>query len=191
MWTSTLWNHSALPLQWGVVITASLVAAAFDARSRRIPNRLTGPLVLTGLIWATCLGGLAGLADATVACVAVALPFLILFVFAGGGAGDAKLMGAVATWLGITGGLLTLVCVTIAGGALAIVFATARGRLKPVMINLWTMITGMMVVAIGRERCTANSLLAPTDEKSHQMPYGIAIAVGVCAAAIVRFTWIG
>ena len=32
-------------LQWGVVISASLVAAAIDLRTRRIPNLLTAPAI--------------------------------------------------------------------------------------------------------------------------------------------------
>ena len=37
-------------LQWGVVIGASLAAAIFDLRERRIPNMLCGPLFIAGLI---------------------------------------------------------------------------------------------------------------------------------------------
>ena len=59
MWTMTLWNTDMPLIQWGVVIGASLVAATFDVAARRIPNRLTGPMLLTGLAWAIYSGGLA------------------------------------------------------------------------------------------------------------------------------------
>ena len=55
-------SASMTVLQWGVVIGASLLAALSDLRERRIPNALTFPLFVVGLIWAAWFGGLAGLA---------------------------------------------------------------------------------------------------------------------------------
>ena len=60
---TTLFHHEWLALQWSVVIGASLVGAAFDLRSRRIPNWLTFPVLLAGLVTACFWGGWAGLAD--------------------------------------------------------------------------------------------------------------------------------
>ena len=108
-------DTAAVLLQWGVVIGASLVAAAFDLQTRRIPNALTMPLLLAGLIRAIWLGRLLGLADAAAACFLLAMPFVLLFVFAGGGAGDAKLMGAIGAWLGLAQGMRVLLCVAAAG----------------------------------------------------------------------------
>ena len=50
--TLSLWNHPWAATQWGVVIGASLVAALVDARTFRIPNKLTFPLFGSGLVWA-------------------------------------------------------------------------------------------------------------------------------------------
>ena len=94
--------------QWGVVIGASLFAVVSDIRQRRIPNALTFPLLAVGLIWAACFGGLAGLLEALGACALLALPYVLLFIFVGGGAGDAKLMGAIGAWLGLRYGLVAL-----------------------------------------------------------------------------------
>ena len=44
MWALALWDSGIVPLQWGVVIGASLAAAFSDLRTRRIPNALTLPL---------------------------------------------------------------------------------------------------------------------------------------------------
>jgi prepilin signal peptidase PulO-like enzyme (type II secretory pathway) len=85
--------------QWGVVFGTSLAAAIFDLRSKRIPNALTIPLLVAGLVWATWIGGLSGLGNAAAACFLLALPYVFLFLFAKGGAGDAKLMGAIGAWL--------------------------------------------------------------------------------------------
>ncbi|MBM4028430.1 MAG: prepilin peptidase [Planctomycetes bacterium] len=92
-----LWlNHASdvTAVQWGVVLGASLAAALTDLRNRRIPNRLTMPLALVGLAVAFYGGGWANLGAAGAAYLVLALPYILLFLLAGGGAGDAKMMGA-------------------------------------------------------------------------------------------------
>ena len=113
--------------QWGVVLGASLAAAIWDLRSRRIPNALTLPLVVTGLLYGLLAGGLSGLGQAAAACVVVALPYILLFVFAGGGAGDAKMMGALGAWLGLAAGAVVLGTVAATGVVLGLLnLATKR-----------------------------------------------------------------
>ena len=90
-------HENATVIQWGIVIGASLIAAITDLHRRRIPNALTVPLLLFGLIKSTCLAGGSGLLESAGACFLLALPFVLLFIFAGGGAGDAKLMGAIGS----------------------------------------------------------------------------------------------
>src|SRR5258705_13452978 len=106
MWLTTLYEHPTPSLQWGTVLGASLVAAFWDLRSRRIPNLLTFPLVLGGWAAAAWASGGAGLADSLTATVILGAPFVLLFVFAGGRAGDAKLVGGVGAWLGGANGVL-------------------------------------------------------------------------------------
>ena len=101
MWAETLWNHHLLPLQWGVAIGTSLAAAVCDVRTRRVPNLLTGPMLLAGLSWGIWIGGWAGLADSAAGCLLLAIPYVLLFVFAGGESRPS------------TGGLL---CIDPAGG---------------------------------------------------------------------------
>ena len=132
----SLWNHPMWFAQWGVVVTASVATAFFDLRSRRMPNLITGPLLLSGLIAATWVGGWSGLLDSFAACLLLAAPYVLLFLFAGGGAGDAKLMGGLGAWLGLANGLVTLASVALAGVALAVLFALAGSRLKDVFRNL-------------------------------------------------------
>ncbi len=80
-----MWNDGMPRAQWGAVIGASLAAAVFDMMQRRIPNRLTGPVFLGGLVWSLYACGWGGLRDAFAGGVLLALPFVVLFVCAGGG----------------------------------------------------------------------------------------------------------
>ena len=124
-------------LQWGVVISVSLVAAIWDLRTRRIPNLLTVPVLAAGLVWAGFTGGLSGLAESVAACLLLALPFVLLFLFVGGGAGDAKLMGAIGVWLGLSQGVTALFCVAAAGIILAVSKAIMTKRFKAVVTNVF------------------------------------------------------
>ncbi len=192
MWTSPLWQHDLVWFQWGVVILACLLAAAWDLRSRRIPNLLTFPLLATGLVWATWIGGLAGLAEACGACLLLGLPYVILFFFAGGGAGDAKLMGALGTWLGIANGAIVLLVVALTGAAMALVFAAAKHRLSAVLSNV-ARTAGHLLGAMGtvyvRRRVRGVVAPLPKIENMQTMPYGIGIFFGVCLAAGGVLAW--
>ena len=144
MWASTLFAHPVPAIQWGVVIGASLVAAISDARSRRISNRLTFPLLAAGLASAAAFGGAAGVLDSALACALLALPYVVLFVFAGGGAGDAKLMGAIGSWLGLINGTVVLFAVALSGTALALAHAIAARRSRVVLGSVGMAARGMV-----------------------------------------------
>lgn len=169
--------------QWGVVIGASLVAAIYDLRERRIPNALTVPLLAAGLVWAAWRGGLSGLANGAAACFLLALPFVLMFLFAGGGAGDAKLMAAIGAWLGLEQGIIVLGCVCVAGGVLGIATAIAKRRLKNVLANIRLSVYSFIVAVLtGKRLRTATNEARPEQTEKLTIPYGVAIFVGVCAA---------
>jgi prepilin peptidase CpaA len=179
---SDITNEKMAVFQWGVVIGASLVAALGDLKERCIPNALTFPLLVVGLIWSACFGGLAGLAEAAGACALLALPYIILFVFVGGGAGDAKLMGAIGAWLGFRQGLTVLACVAIAGGCIAIAKAISQKRLKFVLTSVFVSFYGLILYLITHR--TMKLADEQTDIKQSgelDIPYGVAIFAGVCA----------
>jgi len=181
-------QQSVAMFQWGVVVVASLVAAFGDVRSRRIPNALTFPLLATGLLWSVWLGGVSGLGEAVGACMLLGVPYVLLFVFFGGGAGDAKLMGAIGAWLGLRQGLIVLLCVAVAGGVLGLVKAAAQRRLKFVLTNvLISFYTFILCVAGGRKPSLADARRETGTGESErlEMPYGVAIVAGVCIAAAI------
>jgi len=183
MWT-TLWDTNYWMLQWGVVIGASTVAAIWDASSRKIPNILTGPLLLSGLVWASCIGGFAGIGESFVACIVMAGPYIFLFLTAGGGAGDAKMMGAIGAWLGLINGLVALVCVSMAGVILGVIFLVRRRGLSSLKPALTLGLIWVFSILDRRKQ--------EPSEKSKplaRMPYGLAILTGVCLAVIGVELW--
>ena len=189
MWATTLYGQSVPAVQWGIVLGASLAAAITDARSRRIPNWLTGPLLLGGLIHAGVVGGVAGLLDSSVACLVLALPYVLLFALAGGGAGDAKLMGAIGSWLGLVYGTATLVTVCLSGVVMGLIYAASARRLGAVGATMSTLVRAAIypLFRVGSLRDVPH--LMPTEKESQTMPYGLAILAGVVFAAIGAYFW--
>jgi prepilin peptidase CpaA len=185
-------------IQWGVVLGASLAAAITDIRSRRIPNALTVPLAVTGLLYGLSSEGLGGLGQAAAACVLVALPYVLLFVFAGGGAGDAKMMGAIGAWLGVQAGVVVLAAVAVTGGALGLLNLAAKRQLCAGLGRIGASFYVMMVaLCSGRKgwELVKPDLEEPTKktdvDQTAAMPYGPAIFIGVCIGAYLVHSWKG
>lgn len=100
----------------------TIASAVWDFRFRRIPNKLTLPMFILGLVFQTVVGGWSGsgvgLIDGGLksALLGFAIGFGTLFalwLIGGGGGGDVKLMGALAVWLGHPLTLLVLICSTV------------------------------------------------------------------------------
>ncbi len=189
MWASTLWDNGLIPLQWGAVICASLIAALTDAAERRIPNLLTGVVFGAGVIYALCVGGPAGLADGLTAAAAIALPYVVLFIFAGGGAGDAKLMASLGMWLGLVNGTAVLAAVCLCGIILAVLKAVSRKRFRALLMSLAVLAAGALYFLAARGRVKTPPERPAPGPEAVTIPYGIAIFAGVCVAAAGVLIW--
>ncbi len=175
---------------WTVVLAVSVIATVTDLRSRRVPNVLTFPVLLAGLAWASATGWL-GLGSALGGCVLLALPYVFLFVFAGGGAGDAKLMGAIGAWLGLGYGAVTLAAVALSGAGLAFVFAAGHGRVRVLWGHFKRMLLAWFAVAFRHSHWHEAPRMGLTESDTIEMPYSIAVLAGVCMTwGAVRAGWV-
>jgi prepilin peptidase CpaA len=98
----------------GAMAVFTAVAAGWDLREKRIPNKLTLPVFFAGWAYQILFHGWAGLGDAA---AGFAVGFGVLFVLwfiGGGGGGDVKLMGALSVWMGFYLTLLVLIVSTVA-----------------------------------------------------------------------------
>ena len=181
-WSMSLSNPPWVLLQWGAVLGASLTAAVWDLATRRIPNWLTGMLFLTGLIAAAGFRGGNGLQDALAGALLMGIPFVLLFVLGGGGAGDAKMMAALGTWLGVGDAVPTLFCVVICGALSGLTHALAQRRFGSVLANLqrfaWN---GILLARTGGQ--VGSTLSCPSTDQMLATPYGLSIFFGVCLVA--------
>ncbi|MEN8126564.1 MAG: A24 family peptidase, partial [Planctomycetota bacterium] len=182
-------TDSVAIIRWGVVLGASLAAALIDIKSRRIPNVLTLPLLAAGLIQAGLFDGFDGLKSSLLAMVVLALPYVLLFIFAGGGAGDAKLMGAIGAWLGLSGGVVALVAISICAVVLALLKAIFAKRFSEVLngIRVKLLLFMFFLSTKGAAKYTGGMETAD-DKDALTIPYGPAIFAGLVAAAV--YTWL-
>jgi len=181
-----LWKSGMPFIQWGLVILASLVAACLDLRWGRIPNVLTIPLWVAGVAWAGVWGGWAAVADSLIASLVLAAPFIWLFLTAGGGAGDAKLMGALGAWLGTINGLVFLTAVLLAGMAMGVVCAMRRRQVRRIA---WEVV-GMFLRIVWSPRESFLGRANPAESSSRiAMPYGLAICIGAFVSALAVLLW--
>jgi prepilin peptidase CpaA len=166
-----------LPFIAAVAVAGFMVIAViWDLRSRRIPNWMTVPFFIAGLIFHTLTSGWAGFGFAA---GGFATGFGILFVLwliGGGGGGDVKLMGAVGAWLGAP---MTLI-VFIASSLLALLVA--------IVAIVWRLVNPSPALAGGPP---ANSSARSAMSAGRAVPYAVPVALAIwllaCARSIVWF----
>lgn len=148
-------------------ILLMLTAAVSDLRSYRLPNWLVAAVASLFIVAAAATGmplslalwhGLAG--------VLVLIAGFGLFTAGVIGGGDAKLLAAVALWIGWTKLATFIFYTALAGGALAIVML------------IWEFFRLHVELTAGNPN---SSLIKRITSLKPDLPYGVAIAAGACA----------
>jgi len=151
---------------WTIATAAASLAAIVDVRSRRIPNWLTGSLVLGGLLFNVWRGGIVGvglaLAGAALG-LAILLPFYAVRAI---GAGDVKLLAGLGAVLGPQMLVSVAVYAALAGGVISAIMLARGGRLLSVV----------------REMLIEHR---PPTRGGRTAPYGVAIASGMYLSLVL------
>ena len=114
------------------LILASVLLAAVmtDLRCFQIPNLLTIPAMVIGLLMHALERGQAGLVMSLEGLATGLILFLIPYMVGGMGAGDVKLMGAVGSFLGPEGVVSAVVMAMLLGGVYAAVLMVSHWGLQ-------------------------------------------------------------
>lgn len=161
-----------------IALLCATAGAVCDLRTRRIPNALTGPSILVGLLLHLVLGGWSQLGWSLAAALIAGGVFLIFYLAGGMGAGDVKLMTAVACILGYRSVLELLVATAVMGGVFAIALAAYRGRLKETFRNI-----AALLVHHRLEGLKPHPELNLKNRHTLRLPYAVAIMAGCLIAS--------
>jgi len=153
----------------GIVIAASI----FDLGSRRIPNALTLGAAVVAIVMQALLNGWSGVLSAVSGWAVGVVLFLPLYALGGMGAGDVKLLAAIGAWLGPIGAAWTGLYGAVAGGAMALVVALARGYTRTALKNLGTILRVWSVAGVQPVEG-----LTLADKASVRLPYALPLAAG-------------
>lgn len=162
-------------------LTVAALAAAFDVRTRRIPNVLNFGAAGAALVYALASHGLAGFGVALGGWTLGVLLFFPIFALRGMGAGDVKLLAALGAWLGPWAVVSIALFASIAGGVLALVVAGLHGYLRKAFTNIWLMLMHWRLSGL---RPVPGLTLG--DTQSPRLAYAIPITIGVLCTLWTR-----
>jgi prepilin peptidase CpaA len=168
------WNELLIN-NWHVkLVSATLIWAAWiDGKELRVPNWITFPMVLSGLIYSTVVGGSlsAGLVGMAMG-LACLLP---LYAVGGMGAGDVKLMAGIGAWLGWQTTLESFMVSVVVGAIMAVLMVLFRGTWKKHYENFLTIFSEWVTI---RNPYELSRIAAERKPTMALLPYGIPICIG-------------
>ncbi|HXT26524.1 MAG TPA: A24 family peptidase [Candidatus Eisenbacteria bacterium] len=163
---------------WILTLAMTLLAALLDWRSRRIPNWLTVPGLLSGVVVHALIAGVPGALFALKGAGLALILLLPLVALRALGAGDWKLMGAVGAFVGWQMFLFVLLGSIFASGLMAIVQVLRMGRVMETLRNMVTLVRGFFTFGLKK-----NPQISLDNPRLLKLPFGVAVA----AATLVCF----
>jgi prepilin peptidase CpaA len=159
------------------------IGSVHDIRERKIPNFVTGPAILVGLMLHLISSGWGGLVDSALAGFIAGALFLIFYLAGGMGAGDVKLMAAVGCLVGLSSLRMVVIVTVIAGAVFALAIGIYNGRLRETLRNV-----GALLLHHGQEGLKPHPDLNLANARTLRLPFALPIAAG-CLFTFCALAW--
>jgi prepilin peptidase CpaA len=171
---------------WEVkLVSAVLIFAAYiDGKQLKVPNWITFPMVLSGLLYHTVASGWNGAGDSLYGIMWGLLCLLPLYAIGGMGAGDVKLMAGIGAWLGATTTCYAFGVTVVVGALMAVLMILFSGRVQHHVRQGISIAYEIMTVRNPRKLFENAKERKPT---MYLLPYGIPICIG----SILYFVYAG
>jgi prepilin peptidase CpaA len=152
--------------------------AVGDWRTRRIPNYLTFGGALAGIAFQTGVFGWHGLVQALLGLFLGLALLLLPYIGGGMGAGDVKALAALGAWLGPRGCFSVFCYMGLVGGILSLGVLIWNGPFWRYLRTAWILFQNLIFV---RDKKIILETMAPGQNQTPGLPYGVAIALGMVA----------
>lgn len=161
------------------------LSAAFDAKERRIPNKITFIGIVVGLLFNLITGGWTGLIDSFLGLSAGIAIFFIPFAVGGMGAGDVKLMGSIGALMGWRFSMETALYSALVGGVMVLVYLVYTRKMRNTLNGMLLALVQFLNRIIQKRGYSQTLMKAEQnfhrngqEYKKIYIPYGVAIAGG-------------
>ena len=174
---------SFLLINIGILISLS---AIYDIKYRRIPNLFTYPAMLIGLLYNIKISGIEGMQFSLIGILSGIGLLIIPYILGKMGAGDAKLLGAIGSFIGAKGVFVSFLITALAGGFYALfIIILYNQKFEGFFTNFYYSCVNLIV--------TRQYVSFENQEDIRQRPkicYGLAIAAGTGIFMICAVTGI-
>lgn len=168
------WNQIFLE-NWPIkVVSAILILAAWiDGKELKVPNWITFPMVISGLIYSAFLGDGIGAGMLGMCCgLACLLP---LYAVGGMGAGDVKLMAGIGAWVGWQITFYSFCVSVVVGAIMAVLMVAYRGDWKKHYEQFLMILSEWSII---KNPYKLSEIAAERKSQMYLLPYGIPICIG-------------
>jgi prepilin peptidase CpaA len=160
-------------IAWWPTVIVLAIAICTDLHSRRIPNWLVVPFLLSGIAVSSWFYGWHGLGQSMLGIGLGALLFGAVAFMGGMGMGDVKLCAAIGAWVGVRQLVLALVLTGIVGGIMAVCWAIMGGFLGALFSG-----SGDVLFGLKKRGMRPHPELVLDNPATRKLPYAPAIAIG-------------
>jgi len=161
-----------------LLMPLAVIVIYYDVRYRRIPNLVVVAALVAGLCINTSFLGLAGTIASLKGLGLAFLPMFLMHIFGAMGAGDVKLFAAVGAVVGVALVPMTFVVVVMLGAALAVYSMLRSG-------TVFSTLHGVLRIFVGILPGWEMPRFAMPPDRSHTIPYGVAIMLGSVISTLV------
>ncbi|MDF2610560.1 MAG: peptidase prepilin type [Lachnospiraceae bacterium] len=168
-----------------ILIPTILLASYFDLKIKKIPNLLTFPVILLGMLTTSLVSGFKGLQFSILGFLFGMAVFFIPFAFNLMGGGDVKLMGAIGALMGWRFSLSAVIYSSVVGGVIVVIIVVFNKRLMRLITGMLsiiiTPISRFLYLKTGKEIFYKKFQYFDNkniNRKKEYIPYGVAITIG-------------
>lgn len=160
-----------------MLLTACIISVYTDLKYRIIPNKLTIPLLVSGVVYHGIIAGWSGVTNSITGITLGMLLLVIPALMGGMGGGDLKLLMAIGAWGGPLFVIRVFIIACLTGALWAVFLLIKQGLLIKTLITILRSVW-MFIFSMGKIRL-------PITHTGQSLPYAICLSLGTLLTIIM------